>query len=322
MQAVKEMSFSLVTKSELARIMNHKRCCRLAELAALIKAGGVLKISENQQVALKIKTENAAVARKIFLLGKDLFQVTADVIARRKVQLKKNNIYVVSISGSILDILRETGFLSKEGELLAGINKKLVRRDCCRRAYLRGTFLGSGSLTNPGNGYHLEMILGTKQYAGDVGRLLKKMSFHPGITARKKGYALYLKEAEQIAGCLSMMGAHTAVLNFENIRIYKEMRNQVNRLVNCETANLSKTINASLAQQEAIHFLAATVGLEKLPPPLRQVAEARLSHPEASLQELGELLEPKISKSGVKHRLRRLAEMAQSRQANQGKGIG
>jgi len=313
------MSFSLVTKGELARVVDPKRCCRLAELAALMKTNGVLKISENRRVTLKIVTENAAVARKIFLLGKDLFQVAADVVTRRKVRLKKNNIYAISIFGPTLDILRETGLLNQEGELLAGINKKLVRRDCCRRAYLRGTFLGSGSLTDPGNGYHLEMILETRQYARDVSHLLKVMSFAPGLTVRKKGYALYLKDAEQIANCLSMMGAHTAVLNLENVRIYKEMRNQVNRLVNCETANLGKIINTSLEQQETIHFLASALGLEKLPLPLKQVAQARLAHPEASLQELGEMLEPKISKSGVRHRFRRLAEMAQDCRANQRK---
>ena len=314
------MSFSLITKGELARVVDQKRCCRLAELAALIKTNGVLKIGEKQQVTLNIRTENASVARKVFLLGKELFQVAADVVARRKMQLKKNNIYAISISGPTMVILRETGLLNREGELLTGINKKLVRRDCCRRAYLRGTFLGSGSLTNPGSGYHLEIVLGSRQYAQEVGQLLKKMSFHPGLTVRKKGYVLYLKEAEQIAGCLSMMGAHTAVLNFENVRICKEMRNQVNRLVNCETANLGKIINASLEQQKTIHFLASAIGLEKLPPQLRQVAEARLTYPEASLQELGELLE--LSKSGVRHRLRRLAEMAQNWQESQEKGIG
>lgn len=314
MQVVKKMSFSLITKSELARVVENKRCCRLAELAALIKVNGVLKISENRQVALNIITENAAVARKIFLLCKELFQVAADVIARRKLQLKKNNIYLISISGQTLDILRETGLLGEKGELLAGINKKMVRRDCCRRAYLRGIFLGSGSVSNPGNSYHLELITNTKSYARDIYRLLQKLSLNPGLSVRKNGYALYLKEAEQIASCLSIMGAHTAVLNFENIRVYKEMRNQVNRLVNCETANLGKTINASLQQQKTIHFLASTIGLEKLPPLLRQLAEVRLAHPDASLRELGELVEPKISKSGVKHRLRKLAEIAQNYQ--------
>ncbi len=315
MQVVKKMSFSLTTKSELARVAESKRCCRLAELAALVKVNGVLKVSANRQVSLNVITENAAVARKIFSLCKDLFQVAANVVARRKAQLKKNNIYMISISGHTGDILRQTGLLNEAGELLEGVNKKLVRRDCCRRAYLRGVFLGCGSINNPGNSYHLEMILHNKNYAQDIYGLLKKFSLSPGLIARKNGYALYLKEAEQIVHCLSVMGAHTSVLTFENVRIYKEMRNQINRLVNCETANLGKTINASLQQQETIYFLASTIGLEKLPPSLRQVAEARLSHPDASLRELGELLDPKISKSGVRHRLRKLEEMAQYYQA-------
>lgn len=312
------MSFSIVTKNELARCVEKKRCCQLAELAALLKTKGILKISENRRAALNIVTENAAVARKIFFLGKALFEVTANVLARRKGQLKKNNVYLISIggdSGNTLDILRQTGLLSEAGELREGISKKLVRRDCCRRAYLRGVFLGSGSVNNPGIGYHLEVVIHTKRYAKDIYRLFQKLSLQPGMVAHKNGYVLYLKEAEQIVNCLRLMGAHTAVLNFENVRIYKEMRNQVNRLVNCETANLEKTINASLQQQETIHFLVSAIGLEKLPPLLRQVAEVRLANPEASLRELGELLEPRISKSGVRHRLRKLAEIAREYQA-------
>lgn len=304
------MSFSLLTKNELARVNGKKRCCRLAELAALVKIGGVLKISENKKITLNIFTENAAVARKVFLLAKELFQVGAEVIARRNVRLKKNIVYLVSINGRAEDILRETGLLAGSGGFQEGVDRELLRRECCRRAYLRGVFLGGGSITNPGSGYHLEITINTKNYAKEVFRLLQKMSFHPGWAARKNGYAIYLKEAEQISNCLGLMGAHDAVLHLENVRALRQVRNQVNRQVNCETANLGKTVNASLCQQKEILFLASTVGLEELPRPLRQVAEARLAHPDASLRELGEMLEPKISKSGVRHRLRRLEEIA------------
>jgi len=313
------MSFSTVTKNELARFVEVSDCCRLAELAALIKTNGILKISGNKKVSLSIMTENAAVARKIILLCKALFQVTADVIALRRAQLKKNNTYAISIFPNVLDILSQTGLFSGSGELTEGIDKGLITRDCCRRSYLRGIFLGCGTLNDPGTGYHLEMILSTRLYAREIFRLLRKLSFHPGLITRKNGYAVYFKEAEQIVNFLRFISAYTAVLNIENVRIYKEMRNQINRLVNCETANLSKTINASLKQQKMIQFLAATIGLEQLPPLLKQIAEVRLSHPEASLKELGELLSPKVGKSGVKHRLHKLEEIARNYQNKEGK---
>lgn len=258
-------------------------------------------------------------ARKIILLCKALYQVSADVIALRRVQLKKNNTYEISIFPNVMDILSQTGLFNGSRELTDGIDKNLISHDCCRRSYLRGLFLGCGLLNDPGTGYHLEMILNTRIYAREVFRLLKKLSFHPGLITRKNGYAVYFKEAEKIVNFLRFVGAYTAVLNIENVRIYKEMRNQINRLVNCETANLSKTINASLKQQKMIQFLASTIGLGQLPPLLRQMAEVRLSHPEASLKELGELLSPKIGKSGVMHRLYKLEEIArdyQNKEAN------
>ena len=306
------MSFSIVTKDELARVMGNNRCCKLAELAALVKTNGSLHLSKGHQVTLSVVTESAALARKNFLLFKEIFQTYANVLVQRKRRLRKNNIYIVRISSQphVLGILERLSLLGGERELKEGIPGKLVRRDCCRRAYLRGAFLSSGSVNNPASNYHLEMVVGNELYAQDICRLMQKFHLHPGLVVRKNGYVIYLKEGEQIAYCLNLMGAHTALLNLENIRVYKDMRNQVNRLVNCETANLSKTINASLHQLETIRFLASTIGIGKLPPPLRQVASARLAYPDASLKELGELLEPKVGKSGVRHRLGKLEEIA------------
>lgn len=306
------MTFSLVTKDELARVTGDNRCCKLAELTALIKTNGSLHLSKDHQVTLSIVTESAALARKIFLLIKEIFQTYADVLVQRKRRLRRNNIYIVRISSQphILGILESLSLLGGERGLEDGIPGKLVRRDCCRRAYLRGAFLSSGSVNNPASNYHLEMVVGSKLYAQDICRLMQKFHLHPGLIIRKNDYVIYLKDGEQIAYCLNLMGAHTALLNLENIRVYKNMRNQINRLVNCETANLSKTVNASLHQLETIRFLALTMGIEKLPPSLRQVASARLAYPDASLKELGDLLEPKVSKSGVRYRLGKLEEIA------------
>lgn len=306
------MSFSALTKNELARVMENKECCKRAELAALVKMDGSLAVSNHHQVNLTVVTENAAVARKIFSLFKELFGVHTEVLVRRKFRLRKNNTYLVRVPprAGIREILRHLDMVGDAGSLAEGIKEELVRRECCRRAYLRGAFLGGGSVNNPEGAYHLEIITNNRRHARDISRLMCKFGLEARVSARKNWYVVYLKESEQIVDCLNIMGAHTALLDFENVRIYKDMRNQVNRLVNCETANLNKTVNAAMRQVENIRLIAATVGLDKLSPGLRHVAEARLHHPDASLRELGEMLELRMSKSGVNHRLRKLGEIA------------
>ncbi len=306
------MSFSTLTKNELARVVGREKCCKLAELAALVRMDGSLSIGAGPKTALVIGTENAAVARKIFSLFKELFGVHTEVLVQRKNRLRKKNLYQVRVSppSGMEDILRRLGMVDGQGGLTEGIPRGLVRRECCRRAYLRGAFLGGGSVNNPGGTYHLEIITGNAGLARALGRLMREFGLEARVSARKNWHVVYLKDSDQIVALLNIMGAHTALLDFENVRIYKDMRNQVNRLVNCETANLNKVVDAALRQVENIRFIAATMGLEKLPPALRQVAEARLQYPDASLRELGEMLEPPVGKSGVNHRLRRLDEIA------------
>ncbi|HHW43598.1 MAG TPA: DNA-binding protein WhiA [Desulfotomaculum sp.] len=305
------MSFSTVTKNELARVVGKDQCCKLAELAALVRMDGALH-SERQKAALTVVTENAAAARKVFSLFKDLFGVHTQVLVQRRTRLRKNNLYVVRLplAGEGEVILERLGVLDGQGRLTAGLKEELVRRDCCRRAYLRGAFLGGGSVNSPEGTYHLEIVTTSRRHARDICRLMGRFGLGARVATRKNWYVVYLKESEQIVDFLNIMGAHTALLDFENVRIYKEMRNQVNRLVNCETANLNKTVDASMRQVENIRLIASTVGLDGLSPGLKQVAEARLNHPDASLRELGEMLEPRVGKSGVNHRLRRLEEIA------------
>lgn len=306
------MSFSEVTKNELARTVGEKECCRLAELAALVKMDGSLRISGRHQLSLAVVTENAAVARKIFTLFKQLFGVQMEVLVQRKVRLRKNNVYLVRVPPreGTKEILRRLGMVDENDRLYAGIKEELIHRECCRRAYLRGAFLGGGSVNNPEGTYHLEIITADRAHARDIGRLMRREHLSARLSARKNWYVVYLKDSAQIVDCLNLMGAHSALLDFENVRVYKDVRNRVNRLVNCETANLNKTVDAAMQQVENIRLIAGTIGLEALSPGLRQVAEARLQHPDASLRELGELLEPRVGKSGVNHRMRRLAEIA------------
>lgn len=318
------MSFSAVTKNELARVVDASDCCRLAELAALIKMDGSVQISGLKKLSLNIVTENAAVARKIFSLLKNLFGLSTEILVRRKVRLRKNNVYLVRIPSQpgIEQILKALGIV-EGGFTFAeeGIRKTLIVKDCCRRAYLRGAFLGGGSVNNPEGTYHLEIITDNLQHAQDIAELMQAFDLPAKVSPRKNWYVVYLKGSEQIVECLNHMGAHSALLDFENARIYKDMRNQVNRLVNCETANLNKTVNAAVRQLENIKYLAGTIGLDKLPKPLREAAELRLKYPDVSLKELGELWDPPVGKSGVNHRMRkleRIAEDVRSRKVDHG----
>ena len=309
------MSFSLVTKNELARVIGQRRCCRAAELAALVKMDGSLQIS-GRRVSLNLFNHNAAVARKMFKLLKDLYGVQAEVLVKKKMRLNKNNVYLVRVppQEGLAEILVDLGMRDENGLLRGGLHQELLRSECCRRAYLRGVFLGGGSVNNPGGTYHLEVITGNERLADDICRLLKRFKLEARISNRKKWYVVYLKESDQIVKCLNLMGAHTALLEFENARVVKDMRNRVNRLVNCETANLNKTVNASLRQTENIRLIAQALGMDKLPPSLREVAELRLSFPDASLKELGEMATPPLGRSGINHRLRKLDRIAEKLQ--------
>lgn len=309
------MSFSSQTKNELARVADCKKCCSTAELAALARMDGTIQIS-GRRIYINILNENAAVARKIFSLLRGVFDARAEVLVQRRNKLRNSNIYLVRVPPQEMTrtILITLGLISEEGALLDYVKKEFFQKECCRRAYMRGVFLGGGSVNKPEGAYHLEVITNNENHARDIKRLFRRFKLDAKISRRKNWFVVYLKESEQIVSCLSIMGAHEALLDFENKRIFKGMRNQVNRLVNCETANLNKTVNAAVQQLENIRRIKSGMGLEKLPPLLRQVAEARLNNPEASLRELGEMLDPKVGKSGVSHRLRKIEELAEKMQ--------
>ncbi|HEX3015439.1 MAG TPA: DNA-binding protein WhiA [Desulfobacteria bacterium] len=304
------MSFSGKVKEELARLEMKRSCCQLAELAALVRMDGTLQISANRRMALYVQTESAPVARKIYKLAKTRLQTPVEIMARRKLKLRKNITYAVRIHSFDGAVLQTLGLLDEQLRIRPGIKPELIRRQCCRRSYLRGVFLGGGSINNPEGNYHLEIISNDEDHAAGICNLLN--SFHLGakISPRKSWYVTYLKESEHIADFLTLIGAHAAVLEFENVRVLKDVRNQVNRLVNCETANLNKTVDAAMRQIENIRLIERTIGLDKLDKSLQVVADLRLQHPEISLKELGEMLVPKVGKSGVNHRIRKIEEIA------------
>jgi len=306
------LSFSAATKNELARVFGRQSCCRVAELAALIKMDGSIQISGGQLVSLNIVTENAAVARKIFSMVKSQFDLHTEVLVQRKTRLRKNNVYLVRIppQPGVNMLLNRLGMIDQNGRLINGVREELLKKECCRRAYLRGVFLGGGSVNSPEGTYHLEIITGNEKHARYIGRLMQKLRLPAKESERKNWHVVYLKGSEQIVRFLNIIGAHAALLNFENARIYKDMRNKVNRLVNCETANLNKTVNASVRQLENIKLVRDTVGFDHIPVSLREVAELRVKYPDASLKELGDFMQPRLGKSGINHRLRKLEEIA------------
>lgn len=308
------MSFSINTKNELARIMSHKPCCQMAELAALIKMDGLIQISGQHRMSLHMVTESAAVARKAFTYLKKLFGVNTDILIKKKARLKKNNIYLVRMmpQPEVTEILRSVGLIDENGRFIEGIKPNLIKKDCCRRAYLRGVFLGGGSVNDPEGDYHLEILVNDESFSHNLLRLLRHYKLACQVNRRKNWDVVYLKGSEDIVKLLNLMGAHSALLNFENVRIYKDLRNQVNRLVNCETANLNKTVNASVKQVDDIKLIEETIGLSKLPKNLRNIAELRMQYPDISFKELGENLKPQIGKSGVNHRLRRIQRIAET----------
>ncbi len=308
------MSFSSTTKNELTRIRSEGRCCQLAELSALIRTSGSIKLKGRSRTDLSILTENPAIARLIFTFFKKNFNIHTEVVVQKNKTLKKGNAYQIQIENAST-LLKETGILVETNGFFSindQIPEFLLTDTCCKRAYIRGAFLGGGSVSDPEKGYHLEFITHNEEYGEALRILINSFDLDSKLIDRKSNHIVYLKEGDQIVDLLNIIGAHRALMDFENVRIVKQMRNDVNRLVNCETANLSKTVNAAMRQVQDIEIISAKVGLGALPDGLIELAELRLEQPEASLKELGELLSPPVGKSGVNHRFKKIHKFAES----------
>ncbi len=307
------MSFSSKAKNDLARLTSDNRCCHMAELSGILRVSGSLKPGLGGMGALVV-TENAAVARLIFTLFKKAFGAHAEVLASPNRTLNKGHTYTVRLSKAE-DTLMALGIIEQNEDgigIHTGVPHELIRKNCCRRAYLRGVFLGSGSVSDPEKGYHLEFVTHDPDYAESLKDLINSYDLSAKTVSRKQNIVVYLKEGDQIVDMLNIIGAHTALLAFEDVRIIKQMRNDVNRIVNCETANLNKTVDAAVRQLQAIETIKNTIGLSSLPDVLAEIAELRLENKDLSLTELGALLSPAVGKSGVNHRLRKLERIADS----------
>lgn len=312
------MSFSSTIKEELSRHIGSARHCKIAEIAAIINISGQIEYDEKLgKYGIKVHTENATVARKYFTLLKKTFNISVEVVIRRSKHLKKKRVYNIYVlkKDDVTNVLRACHLLEK-GVIYHRIDPLLVATTCCRRSYIRGAFLASGSMSEPEKTYHLEIVDMNEEHCKQLQALVNHFDMDAKIIMRKKYHVLYLKEGSQIVEFLSVIEAHVALMELENLRILKEMRNNVNRMVNCETANLKKTVSAAVTQVGDINYIDEIVGIDKLSESLEELARLRLENSGASLKELGQMLSPSVGKSGVNHRLRKISEFAEQLRAN------
>ncbi len=304
------MSFASETKKELTQVEADDSCLK-AELSALIRMNGVVSFS-NKQLSLDVQTENAAIARRLYTIIKKLYSYNVELLVRKKMRLKKNNVYICRIREGARNLLTDLEILSNEFQFNHSLSNSLIFNKNEKRAYLRGAFLAGGSVNNPEtSSYHLEIYSLYKEHGEALADLINSFQLNAKTIERKKGFVTYLKEAEKISDFLGLVGAFQAMLKFEDVRIVRDMRNSVNRIVNCETANLNKTIGAAIRQVDNIKFIENSIGLDQLPEKLREIARLRVEYQDVTLKELGEMVSAgTVSKSGVNHRLRKIDEIA------------
>lgn len=315
------MSFSSDVKEELSRQVPGARHCQIAETAAILSFCGHVRINAQDRFSIRIQTENVWVARKFFTLLRKTFKIETETAVRRGNNRKRSRTYVIAVTGheDAIRILQASRLLNGNLEIeeeLSLAHNTLVQKSCCRRAFLRGAFLAAGSISDPRRFYHFEIACTTQNKAEQLQSLICGFEIEAKIVLRKKYYVVYVKEGAQIVSLLGLMEANVSLMNLENVRILKEMRNSVNRKVNCETANINKTVHAAVKQIEDITYIRDTIGFSELSDNLGEIAELRLQYPEATLKELGMMLNPAVGKSGVNHRLRKLSAMAAELRGN------
>ena len=286
------MSFSTEVKEELETVISGSRHCQLAELAAIVHFGCRVRTGKDGAEEIAVTSENPFVTRKYFTLLKKTYII--------------NN--VVDKIFQAIKVLDERG---QARPLTEEVDPILLKNSCCRRAFLRGAFLAAGSISDPEKFYHYEIACTAQAKAGQIRSILSTFDIDARIVQRKKYFVVYVKEGNQIVTLLNVMEAPIALMELENIRILKGMRGSVNRQVNCETANINKTVSAAVKQIEDITYIRDVMGLDQLQEGLCDIAKLRLERPEATLKELGEALDPPVGKSGVNHRLRKLSILAE-----------
>ena len=320
------MTFSSKIKDELSRTQIPDILSAKTEVAAFIRTVGYISIKGLNKVEFEFSSENAAVARRIFKVLKIGYDINANVSVSKSNRLKKLNNYIIKIDEDLTKQFLKDTQIAKHNDFNImnfsyGVPEELLQRDLCKRAYIKGSFMGSGSISNPEKSYHAEFVSNKEIQSKTLIELLNEYGIIGKNIYRKNNFVTYIKESEQISDLLALMGANNAVLNFENIRAVKETRNQINRVINCETANLDKIVDTSMRQINNIKILKRHKVIDKLPDNLRELAYLRLKHSNASLKELGQLLNPPLGKSGVNHRLKKIEEIAKDLIEHEKRGV-
>ena len=309
------MSFSSEVKEELSKRIASSRHCQLAEISAIVTCIGHVETDKAGKTVLYLQVDNAQVLRKFFTLLKKAFNIVTSILEGIPDVKAGGRIYrpVLDSEQDVESVLKARRLMDQNGNLRHpddGVSQMVTRNSCCKRAFLRDAFLCIGSISDPNKGYHLEYVCSTPELAQQLSEMTLSFDIEARIVQRKKYYVLYIKEGSGIVDLLNIMEAPVSLMNLENLRILKEMRNSINRKVNCEVANITKTVNAATKQVEDITYIRDHYGFNKLQEGLREMAEVRLEHPDATLLELGKFLDPPVGKSGVNHRLRKLSELA------------
>ncbi len=321
------MSFSGDVKREISKINSKNRCCKVAELAALLLTCGRIVLKGKMRLEVIVVTTENNVAHKIIELVKSLYDIRADICISRNMRLNKGNKYSLTFydSNAVRHLLEETTIISYDSDGFCYIShkdwEKLLVCEECYNSFLRGVFAGSGSVNNPVKYNHMEFVIYDIDFAQTFTNFLNARDIHCKMIERKGYYMVYLKEAECIVDVLRAIGSSTSLFNYENIRIKKNIKNKVTRIMNCEMANQNKSIDAGLHQKKNIEYIISKKGWNYLPDNLKSVAEIRLNNTEMSLSEIGELLDPPIGKSGVNHRMKKIQQIADELMETYGENI-
>ncbi|MGN1143567.1 MAG: DNA-binding protein WhiA [Anaerovoracaceae bacterium] len=315
------MSFASETKNELARIEPEKKCCQLAEISGFLRVAGSLRLAGGGKFRIVITTENPAIARHYKKLIQEYFGIETrleigESAAVGKSRNTRHYAYSITIDPENLSeqILRETGILLiKEGNnyISDGIYSGIIKTKCCRKAYLRGLFMGNGTMSDPEKSYHLEFVCHSETLANDLKKMINSfVDLSAKVAKRGNSYIVYMKKADYIRDTLAIMGASSQVFSMEETRIKKSMISDAKRIANCDTANLDRSVDAAMRQLDAIRKIEETRGLAWLPEKLQEVARLRVENPYISISALGELCDPPLKKSGINNRLKKIEELA------------
>lgn len=307
------MSFSSEVKEELQSKIDTAKHCQIAEFAAFMGFGGRIRRNAGGEMQVEFQTENELVFRVYQEMLSKVFGIKEHQ-SQIDIEGKNNHIYNIIINKPeyVAKVLMTLKWCDEQFTTVQPVfaDARLIQKECCKRAFIRGAFLAAGSISDPNKFYHYEIVCEYEEDAEILKDMLRFFKLDAKVIARKRSYVVYMKEGNNITDVLNIMGAYVSQMELYNVMILKGMRNDVNRKVNCETANLNKTIEAAVKQIKDIEYIRDTIGLEELKDNLREVAYIRLENPDMKLKDIGEQLEPPVGKSGVNHRLRKISEIA------------